>query len=71
MFGYYNGGWGMMGFGWIFFILVIILIIYILRSNNKDDKDGKQSAKSILNERYARGEIDLHEYNEKKKNLEE
>ncbi len=61
--GYHNGGF-MMGFGWIFFILIIALIIYLL--SNKSDR---KSAKEILDERYAKGEIELEEYIEKKKNL--
>ena len=62
------GDLGMMGFGWIFIIIIIILIIYFL--NNKSDKNYKKSAKDILDERYAKGEIDLEEYNERKENLE-
>ena len=65
MFNAYHGGFGMMGFGWIFFILIIALVIYLL--SNKSDK---KSAKDILDERYAKGEIDLEEYNERKENLE-
>ena len=53
MFNGYHGGFGMMGFGWIFFILIIALVIYLL--SNKSDK---KSAKDILDERYAKGEID-------------
>jgi len=64
MFNGYHGGFGMMGFGWIFFILIIALVIYLF--SNKNDK---KSAKDILDERYAKGEIDLEEYQERKKNL--
>jgi len=65
MFNNFHGGFGMMGFGWIFFILIIALVIYLF--SNKSDK---KSAKDILDERYAKGEIDLEEYNERKENLE-
>lgn len=68
MFGYHEGGYGMMGgFAWIFTVIVIILLVYVF--NNKKGKSSKKSAKDILDERYAKGEIDLEEYNEKKKNL--
>lgn len=67
MFGYHGEGFGMMGFGWISIVLIFIIIVYLL-SNNKSDK---KSAKDILDERYAKGEIDIEEYKEKKKNLEE
>lgn len=67
MYGYHDGGFGMMGFGWIFLILIILAIVYLLKGKNSS----KKSARDILDERYAKGQIDLEEYNEKKKNLEE
>ena len=67
MWGYHNEGFNMMGFGWIFLILVIVVLLYIF----KGDKTDKKSAKDILDERYAKGDIDIEEYKERKKNLEE
>ncbi len=60
------GGYGFMGFGWIFIILIIILIVFIFRNR---DESGKSKAQDILDERYAKGEIDLEEYREKSKHL--
>ena len=77
------GGWGMMGeiFMMIFWILIVAAIIWFLTrggfgccssshhnhdSNTKDDG----SALKILKERYAKGEIDKKEFEEKKKDLE-
>jgi putative membrane protein len=60
-------GYNMMGFGWIFVILVIIILVYIFKN---DTTNGKKSTKDILDERYAKGEIDVEEYKEKKKILE-
>lgn len=68
MFGYNEGYHMMGGFGWIFIILIIVAIFYVF--NNKSDSSSQKSAKDILDERYAKGEIDLDDYNEKKKNLE-
>jgi putative membrane protein len=76
------GPWGMGWFGVIFVILIVILVIVAvifllprLKQNYKIDEAGTSSGKSnaleILKERYARGEIDKTEFEEKKKDLEE
>lgn len=74
----YNGG-HMFGFGWgfmwIFWILVIVAIIWMIKSfaGNSDKNNGQEkaskSAEEILKERYARGEIDREEFEQKRKDL--
>jgi putative membrane protein len=75
------GPWGMGWFGVIFVILIIILVILglifllpRLKQNYKiegvETSSGKSNALEILKERYARGEIDKTEFEEKKKDLE-
>jgi uncharacterized membrane protein len=75
------GPWGMGWFGVIFIILIVILVIVAvifllprLRQNYKIDgvepSRGKSNALEILKDRYARGEIDKTEFEEKKKDLE-
>lgn len=66
MFGYNEGYHMMGGFSWIFLILLVIVLVYLF-----NNKSSKKSARDILDERYAKGEIDLEEYNERKKNLED
>ena len=81
MMGY--GGWGnMMGWGsgfsifgwitmiafWLLLILGVIALIRYLGGSGKRDDEGK-SPLDILKERYARGEINKKEFEEKKKEL--
>jgi putative membrane protein len=67
-----NGmGWGM-GFGWIIGLLVLVAIIWIIfKAINQNNKPGQldKSALEILKEKYARGEINKDEFEEKKKSL--
>jgi putative membrane protein len=74
-------GWGY-GMGWLwhiimiaFWIAVIVGIIFLIRWLVISPGTGGRAAKSedsaleILKRRYARGEIDKQEYEEKKKDL--
>lgn len=70
MFGYgMNGmGWGM-GFGWLFGITLIVVLIWAftrgINTGHHSFQEEKKSALDILKERYARGEIDKDEFEEK------
>ena len=76
MYGIYNGygGYGNM-MGWfeggimmiLFLVLAIIFIVWIVREIS--GKNSRSSALEILKERYAKGEIDKKEFEEKKKDL--
>ncbi|MGQ0526332.1 MAG: SHOCT domain-containing protein [Betaproteobacteria bacterium] len=72
----YGWGWGM-GFGMIsmvlFWILVILGIVILVRwvsgSSPASGAPPARTALDILKERYARGEIDKREFEEKKRDL--
>jgi putative membrane protein len=74
------GGWGMGWFGGIFMLvfwaLVIVGLIFLIKwliQSTKGESGGRAGSSSrsldILRERYARGEIDKHEFEEKRKDL--
>lgn len=58
---------------WIIPLILLFLIgisIYMIRKNKEeDDQHINNSALKILDERFAKGEIDEEEYNRKKNNL--
>ncbi len=65
------GGFGM-GFGWILWIAIIALIVFLVWQYLRQDKnlgDSQNSPLEILKQRYAKGEIDKEEYEEKKRDL--
>jgi putative membrane protein len=54
-----------MGFGmWLIPILFVIIIYYVLNENNKGKKE-ETSAQDTLDKRYANGEIEVEEYEER------
>jgi len=65
-----GNGFGM-GFGgifmWLFWIVLVVLVIWAIKAMASPDRS--QSALDILKERYARGEIDKEEYEQKRRDL--
>jgi putative membrane protein len=73
-----NGqGWAGMGIGMIgmavFWILILVLIVVLigrlLGYGGSDDRRQSKTALDILRERYAAGEIEREEYEQKKRDL--
>ncbi|MDP2794882.1 MAG: SHOCT domain-containing protein [Sulfurisoma sp.] len=70
------GGWGF-GFGpmfmflfWGVFIVGIVALVRWLAAGSSPRRAGEKTAGDIVRERYARGEIDRQEYEQKMQDLE-
>ena len=69
-------GWGM-GFGFIFMLLfwglailgIVALIRWLITQSSSNRSSRDKSPLEIVQERYARGEIDREEYEQKKRDL--
>lgn len=74
---YGEHGWGMgfgMGWWWIIGLIIMIIIVWLVvkainQNKNSTSRFNDKSALDILKERYARGEIDQQEFDERKKDL--
>lgn len=77
MMGWGYGGWVMGIFNIIFWVAVVIGVVYLIKYLSSSSKQGSQVIKSadsaldILRERYAKGEINREEFEEKKNDLKE
>jgi putative membrane protein len=74
--GWGMGGWGFMGLGFIFWLVVlaavIAAVVWFVRSqqgNRSGLLERRSDSLQILEQRYARGEIDRNEYLQKKRDI--
>lgn len=61
-----------MGMWWVWLILIAVIIIFVYLVNNSRDKSSYSSNETpldVLKKRYAKGEIDKQEFEEKKEDL--
>jgi len=66
-----NGfGLGIPGLGMILvWGAIILLLVWLVRTFSRTSDGKEKSARKIIDERYARGEIDRQEYEQKKRDL--
>jgi putative membrane protein len=58
-----SGWWWLMGIGWLAFLAaLIVLIVVVARHLSQPRPPALQSARDVLAERFARGELDEDEY---------
>lgn len=74
--GSWNGGWwgfGMMLSSLLFLALIVVGIVFVVRPSSEGSgtarRPERNSALDILDERFARGEIDQQEYEERRRIL--
>ncbi len=66
-------GWGGMGIGMLLFLIVVIVVLVMMARcfmNSECSMKRNQPALDTLKQRYARGEIDKTEFEQKKRDLE-
>jgi putative membrane protein len=63
--------WMFGGFMWLFWIAVIVGLFFLIRGTIQQNKpiERSENALDILKKRYAKGEIDREEFEQKKKDL--
>ncbi|HEY7822531.1 MAG TPA: SHOCT domain-containing protein [Acidimicrobiia bacterium] len=65
--------WGFGGFGFLwmalFWIGVILLVVWVVRQPEKMNHGPHRSALEILEERFARGELDADEFTARRQQL--
>jgi putative membrane protein len=65
-----GGGFGIPGFGMVLiWVLIIGAVVLLVRAFSGGVPGGGNSARHLLDERFARGEIDREEYEEKRRLL--
>ena len=69
MFEWHGYGGGMMWFFWILIIVALVWFVTLATRRGDIPPRREKSALEILKERYAKGEIDREEFEQKKKDI--
>jgi len=68
----WGGHWMFGGFMWIFWFAGLVALFFFVRwifQQKSDSQKPEESALEILKKRYARGEIEREEFEQKRKDL--
>lgn len=65
------GWWWLMGIGWLVFLaLVAVVVVFFARqSRERSSRGAGGGAEALLDERFARGEVDEDEYRRRRSTL--
>ncbi len=65
-------GWGLGGglMMFVFWVLIILFVVWAIKEFSGKSESSSSSAVDILKERYAKGEINKEEFEQKKKDIE-
>jgi putative membrane protein len=69
MYEWHGYGGGMMWFFWILIIVALVGFVMLATRRGYIPPRSEKSALEILKERYAKGEVDREEFEQKKKDL--
>lgn len=64
--------WMFGGFMWVFWIVVLVALFFLIKwivQQKPGSQKPEESALDVLEKRYAKGEIDKEEFEQKKKDL--
>lgn len=65
-----GGGWFGMGLWWILIIALVVAVgLWAFRRTGDNPPAPRETARDVLDKRYARGEIGRDEYEQKKRDL--
>ena len=68
----WSGHWMWGGFMWFFWLAVLVAVILLIRwliQSKPGEQSQPENSLEILKKRYARGEIDKEEFEQKKRDL--
>jgi putative membrane protein len=64
-----GGWWWVMGIGWLVFLAALVIVAVVLLRHYQVGQARRSSAQDVLDERFARGEIDEQEYHSRLEEL--
>lgn len=71
-YGWHDGGWGVLWMiaSWALIVAIVVLIVRSFSTGSAERPEHAESPRTILDERFARGEISEEEYRERARVLE-